>query len=150
MKNCLLIIVANFIFSCSCSQIILDEPLKNGLYVEAGGNAILYSLNYERRFYFNGSPRFTARVGFATLFAEEPFLIPAEINYLFGKKKKHFEAGLGRTFLQQDGFNVLRLGFRSENKKRIFRIAFTPLLGVISGDIISSYPWLGISYGWRF
>ena len=95
MKNCLLIIVANFIFSCSCSQIILDEPLKNGLYVEAGGNAILYSLNYERRFYFNGSPRFTARVGFATLFAEEPFLIPAEINYLFGNNITRYYAQQG-------------------------------------------------------
>ena len=131
--------------------IVTDEQEKNGVYVEAGGNAFVYSINYERRFFLHQTPRITMRVGFATFLADEPFIIPIECTYLFGKKR-HFEAGFGRTFLQEDGFNIIRLGYRHEsrNKKRIFRAAFTPLLGVISDDIISNYPWLGLSYGLRF
>lgn len=126
-------------------------PEKNGVYVEAGGNGILYSVNYERRFFLHEVPRITARVGFSTLLAYEPFIIPLEITCLFGKKR-HFEAGYGYSIMQYDGYSVLRLGYRheSEDKKRVFRVAFTPLLGVVSDDIVSSYPWLGVSYGLRF
>lgn len=133
------------------AQVGIDK-YKNAFYFEAGGNGFIYSLNYERRFYVREKLTFTGRVGAATLLREFPYILPVELNYLIGKKTNYFEVGFGRTFLQEEGYNVLRLGYRheNENKNRVFRAAFTPLLGVISDDIISSYPWLGISYGIRF
>lgn len=87
---------------------LAQSTAKNALYLELGGAAIAYSLNYERTI-FNGSKINTnARVGFAIfpLHGDQDindindinYLVPLGLNFVFGNKKRHFETGLNYTF----------------------------------------------------
>jgi hypothetical protein len=85
---------------------------RNHIYAELLGNAVNYSLNYERRL----SENLSARIGFGfwpgTSSEDNPYIgIPITASYLIGKSLIKFEIGLGTTFLKSDYAGV---GSRSD------------------------------------
>lgn len=125
---------------------------KNFVYVELGGTAVLYSINYDRTVARGESFKLNARIGFATLLKEEPYIIPLEITGNVGRNNRFFEFGPGYSLTQgrDNGLGSLRLGYRIEKEKSIFRAGFILFPSIGSSDIIGTLPWLGFSYGLRF
>jgi len=72
---------------------------KNDIYLEAGGNGLFGSVNYERQ--LTKTPGLGARIGVG-FYTENAFYltIPVGINYLFKLKndKSFIDAGLGATW----------------------------------------------------
>jgi hypothetical protein len=148
---------------------------RKGVFLEILGNGLLATVNYDMRFNKNRQDGLGFRVGIGGLSVNGTdnaglsvnagiLTIPFEINYLSGKRRSAFEAGLGLTPLfisakiklddekfggSGSGTNgFLSLGYRYQpiNKGFLFRINWTP--------IINSYgispAWFGISFGFSF
>jgi hypothetical protein len=135
---------------------------KNDIYLEAGGNGLFGSLNYERQ--LTKQPGLGARIGVG-FYSENAFYltIPAGINYLFRLKggKSFIDAGLGVTwagidgklFSDSDNANdhyfvnfIPSIGYRRHSEKDLmWRISVTP---VANKDGL--VPWIGASIGKRF
>ena len=137
----------------------------NTFFVELGGNAFLYSLNYERFF----TPRIGVRVGGMYLrgeadddaFSAALGLFPVTATYLLGQGNGHFETGAGIGFATAgvsdseigddwEGstvYGTATFGYRHQKPEGgvIFRAGFTPIL--VSGNLI---PMAGISVGYAF
>src|SRR3954468_15834499 len=77
---------------------------KNDIYLEAGGNGLFGSVNYERK--LTKQPGLGARIGVG-FYSEEAFYltIPVGINYLFrlNNEKSFIDAGIGVSFARIDG-----------------------------------------------
>lgn len=131
------------------------------LYFEAGGSAVIYSLNFDSRFakQENGLG-FRIGVGGAGADGSGYFAIPAQLNYLLGENGKYLELGAGATYVNVNGDDFLFddassvaanvvIGFRSQpfaKKGLTWRIAFTPFIGAGLGF----QPYAGASIGFRF
>lgn len=127
----------------------------NAFYVEAGGNSDTYSINYDRVVYQQEMVKGAIRIGMGTnLFfmeGEETVypIVPVEALALVGRKRKHFEGGLGYTHRFTDNPELLqnmyfaRLGFRYQVPKGglLVRVAVTPF---ISPDKNSRTPGVGV------
>jgi hypothetical protein len=136
----------------------------NTFFVELGGNAVAYSLNYERFF----TPRLGVRVGGMYLQADDDGgnrvgvgLFPVMATYLLGQGNSHFETGAGiglatagasSTDIGDDWegstvYGTATFGYRYQKPEGgvIFRAGFTPIIA--SGNII---PWAGVSVGYAF
>ena len=129
---------------------------KNDIYLEAGGNGLFGSVNYERQ--LTKKPGLGIRIGVG-FYSENSFnvTLPVGINYLFNLKnhKSFIDAGLGVTWTGIDEKILLGLhfinfvpsiGYRKHTSKDLmWRISVTP--------VINKYgfvPWLGASIGKRF
>lgn len=134
---------------------------KNTIYLEAGGNGLFGSVNYERQ--LAKEPGFGVRAGVG-FYTENAFYltIPVGINYLFklNNNNSFIEGGLGVTFARVngnlssnyysrgDGFNnfIPSIGYRKQTEKNLmFRFSLTP--------VINNYgfvPWAGLSFGKGF
>lgn len=137
------------ISSCAVAQ----PEKKNFAYLELGGTAVLYSINYDRTVAKGDGFKLNARMGFATLLREEPYIIPLEITGSLGKNNRFFEFGPGYSLTKgrDDGLGSVRLGYRVEMEKSIFRAAFILFPSIASsGDTVETLPWVGFSYGLRF
>ena len=137
---------------------------KNQLYLELGGNGLVYSINYERLL----SENFTLRGGFGItpglIFAEGTFIhIPITASYLIGSKSSKFETGLGVTYFAGTDIKVFGLdagdqslifltgiiGYRYTSPGGfVFRILFTPLYN--SETEPEFLPYFGLSLGIAF
>lgn len=137
---------------------------QNQLYIELGGNGMIYSINYERSL----SENFTFRGGFGItpglIFAEGTFLhIPVTASYLIGGVSSKFETGLGVTYFA--GTDIEVFGLPSDDQSLIFlagivgyryispggfvfRIAFTPFYN--SQAEPNFIPSGGLSFGFMF
>lgn len=131
------------------------------IYFEAGGSAVIYSLNFDSRFkkQENGLG-FRIGLGGAGGSGSGYFAIPAQINYLLGENGKYLELGAGGTYINVHGNDFLFddqatmvanlvVGFRSQpfaKKGLTWRIAFTPFIGGGAGF----QPYAGASIGFRF
>jgi len=136
----------------------------NTFFVELGGNALVYSLNYERFF----TPKLGVRVGGMYLRADDNAgtelgvgLFPIMATYLLGQGNSHFETGAGigiatagvdDTDVGEDWgdsavYATATLGYRYQKPDGgvIFRAGFTPILG--DGNLL---PWVGLSVGYAF
>jgi hypothetical protein len=137
----------------------------NTFFVELGGNAVAYSLNYERFF----TPKIGIRVGGMYLQADDDAgtrvgvgLFPVMATYLLGAGNSHFETGAGIGFatagvsdsdLGGDDFGdsavygTATFGYRYQKPEGgvIFRAGFTPIYA--SGTLL---PWAGVSVGYAF
>lgn len=117
-----------------------EKKALNSIYFEAGGNALYYSINYDRSFNLTKNIKLTPRAGLSFLpdidkrDRLQNFIIPIELNLLYGKNElsKNFaELGLGITFFESEkgyktinnidhaviGFlnvGLLRAGFRHQ------------------------------------
>ena len=135
---------------------------KNDIYLEAGGNGLFASVNYERQLTKEPGLGVRAGIGF---YSENAFYltIPAGINYLFPLKNhtSFIDAGLGITWARIDGklfasdkysngehfVNFIpSIGYRLHTPKDVmWRFSITP---VANNDAFT--PWIGISLGKRF
>lgn len=135
---------------------------KNDIYLEAGGNGLFGSVNYERQ--LTKQPGLGARIGVGFYFENAFYLtIPAGINYLFKLKdgKSFIDAALGATWTRIDGklFSnsknangnnfvsfVPGIGYRKHSAKDVmWRVSVTPV-----ANRYGLVPWLGASIGKRF
>jgi hypothetical protein len=137
---------------------------KNNIYLEAGGNGLFGSINYERQ--LTKESGLGARIGIG-FYSENVFYltIPVGINYLFKLKnpKSFIDAGLGVTWIMSEGklfigkvadvsndghiVNFIpSIGYRRHTSKDLmWRISLTPVV-----NKYNLIPWLGISIGKRF
>jgi len=154
----LLIIIAAF-STYSFSQTTFT---KNSIYLEAGGNGLFGSVNYERQ--LTKEPGLGVRLGVG-FYVENAFYltIPVGINYLFELKngKSFIDAGLGVTFTRINGelfgdskdpngdnFGnfIPSIGYRRHTAKNVmWRISLSPII-----NNYGVYPWLGLSIGKQF
>ena len=136
---------------------------KNTIFVELGGNAAIYSINYERFF----EESWGIRVGIGALWDSENTvaLVPLLFNKYWGNQNSphKFETGLGATFghhherdrywghnyhnIHQGVMGTATLGYRylPKEKGMTFKFAFTPFF-----DQDTFIPWVGISLGYAF
>lgn len=127
---------------------------KNYWFVEAGGNGILLSINYERLIF----DKIGLRTGFGTL-ALYGLTVPAMINYYFGSNRQ-LELGIGivytNYFPKEGGFihngefligTTVGYKFQKENSNIILRFSFTPFYST-SEDKVQLFG--GISLGFAF
>lgn len=135
---------------------------KNTIYVEAGGNGIFGSVNYERQ--LAKEPGFGVRAGVG-FYTENAFFltVPVGINYLFKLKNNtsFIDAGLGATWARVNGklfgdaINsrsedfanfVPSIGFRKQTAKDLmFRFSLMPVINKY-GFVL----WAGVSFGKSF
>ncbi|NWG27027.1 MAG: hypothetical protein HXY48_00685 [Ignavibacteriaceae bacterium] len=134
---------------------------QNQLYLEIGGNSLVYSISYERLL----SENFTLRGGFGItpgiIFAEGTFIhIPFTASYMFGSKRHKLETGLGATYFAGTDVEIFGLpsgdqslvfltgiaGYRYVSPGGfVFRIFFTPLYSSQADP--NFYPAFGLSFG---
>lgn len=130
---------------------------RNTFFAEVGGNAMLYSVNYDRLLKVRDTWRLTSRIGFMylnTLTSQNRNLVgvPIEFSYLRGNTNHFFELGLGLTAIHDQyqldepaipirqamvkeliTIAALRFGYRyQKNEGGIFyKVGFTPLHGLV-------------------
>ncbi|UWX55555.1 hypothetical protein NYZ99_03425 [Maribacter litopenaei] len=170
----------NLIFILVVTSVLAQNNL---VYMELGGNGGIFSLNYERSFPRAGGIALRAGLGisffefekesvnyesttqclFCGIFTDLPrtsFSLPMSVHYPIDLKNGNYlEVGLGSTWqlskkslLVQYGSLFFRRHF-GENRKWIWKVGLTPILGVIGENVDkSSEPtlWYGISIGRRF
>jgi hypothetical protein len=154
MKKALSTII---LFLCIATFTLSQNPFKrNVIYLEAGGNGLYGSVNYERQ--LTKQPGLQARIGLGIYWHYDNLLkLPVGINYLFNlKNKKSFiDVGFGVTFIGIDektygGLNYVNfvpgIGYRRHTLKNVmWRISFTPVI-----NKYGSTPWVSASIGKRF
>ena len=149
---------------------------KNAVYLEIGGNAGYYSLNYDRIVYQKGNFRAAVRAGLGvipTKFESKTYwgaMVPLELIGLVGRSKHFLETGLGFTpflFPARDlgsferiytGYKLestipFRIGYRYQKPDGgfIFRVGYTPFLDFSEGrHNIYQLLFGGISIGKSF
>jgi hypothetical protein len=139
----------------------LDNVHKYSIYGELGGNALIYSLNYDQLLVIKQSYRTSLRVGAG--FIPHVYLgIPVEVNTMFGKHDHFLETGLGITPVLGDykggAFTpslmaVGRIGYRHQSPDggQIVRIGVNLLSFIYSFENKNDrlfMPWGGISWGY--
>ena len=159
MKQLLLLIIMATSVLFSFGQTTFK---KNDIYLEAGGNGLFASINYERQ--LTKEPGLGARIGVG-FYSENAFYltIPVGINYLFklNSDKSFIDAGLGVTWTRIDGdlfgesknsngdhfVNFIpSIGYRRHTTHNLmWRISITPVVN--KNGLV---PWLGLSIGKRF
>mgnify|MGYP006185279331 CR=1 FL=1 len=138
--------------------------LKNTVFVEALGNGLFGSINYERQ--LTKEPGLSLRAGIGFYTENEFYLtIPTSIQYLISLRNNNFiETGVGYTWADagaDDIFNddesnnsdnlnnlFLSIGYRKHfGNDWMWKANFTPL---ITNNKDVTLPWIGISIGKRF
>ncbi len=148
------------------------NPSKNLAYIELGGNAGFFSLNYERIYFYKEKLKMSVRGGFAPnfngIYIEQAYVL--ENNFILFKNPHHLEFGVGVTmqrrynerpnqtdvyFWENILFSVWRCGYRYQKKDDGFflRAGITP--AVMSNDALGFHPgyftfWGGVSVGISF
>ncbi|MBS4013910.1 MAG: hypothetical protein KGZ97_09180 [Bacteroidetes bacterium] len=159
------ITILNFLFSFSKTYSNNNEFWINNhsIYLEIGGNAGLYSLNYDVNYYSKNINSFGGRFGLAVIPSSTlPSVFPFEIYGLLGKTYHFIEYGLGYTqifYLVDQSLNpssiiLARLGYRYQKRQKgiMYRIGFTPILKNATDKfgVFRLTPFAGISIGWAF
>lgn len=148
------------------------QPAKNAVFIELGGNAGLYSLNFDRIYWYTKNIKASARIGFSAephgYFFEQVYVF--EQNVILFKNPHHLELGGGVTtqrrynekpnspdhyFWENIWFSVWRCGYRYQKQDDglFLRTALTPV--VMSHDALGYHLnyfqfWLGLSIGVSF
>ena len=143
-----------------------DSSAMNAVYFELAGNAVFYSVNYDRML----TEHFSLRAGIEGMDAFHTMAVPLMINYLFGSGDHRLELGLGGVFFSEadDGllwyrnlfttrvtsYTTATVAYRFHPKGGgfLFRIGFTPILEEIRviDARLPIMPWIGISIGTTF
>ena len=159
MRICALLGILLF----SCIYASAQKNFKrNDIYLEALGNGLFASVNYERQLTKNPGLGFRIGIG---VYGEESFYItfPIGINYLFALKngRSFIEGGLGATWAKVDGKIFVKednpvsdnftnfipsIGYRRHTKHSLmWRVNVCPVINKYGGT-----PWIGLSIGKRF
>ncbi len=146
---------------------------ENAVFLELGGNGLVYSINYERIF---GDSDFSVRVGlsYISLSASNSstsaklnlVTVPVLGNYYVGGRDHKLQLGAGLTFFYASGNTgsndglvsfsglvpapTVAIGYRYLPAKGgfTFFIGFTPF--IIPGNNKIVQPWAGMSFGGAF
>jgi hypothetical protein len=145
---------------CTGAQRV-ERTARNVVYAEAGGNAILLSVNYERFLTHNLAVRVGVNTyGLAGQEDESPlFIAPVMLTIVSGRSSSHAELGLGARFANRDlGTSSHRMGlegvyatgtlgyrFQRPEGGLVARVGFTP---IIMADAV--FPFIGLSFGYAF
>ncbi|HEX2202866.1 MAG TPA: hypothetical protein VHG91_06200 [Longimicrobium sp.] len=138
--------------------------VKNAIYVELGGNALLFSVNYDRRI-----GDWAGRVGVQFLGAgyddegdddTSVLVVPVTVSYLAGRGNGRAEIGLGVGISRGNldfgslgeadidgvyGTGILGYRYQRPEGGLLVRAGFTPVL--IDEEF---WPWFGFSVGFGF
>jgi len=131
---------------------------KNAIYLELGGNALYYSVNYDRVFSFSKIVHSSLRVGFFTTpeigSGYNTHVFPLEANLLLGKENNFFELGVGQSIWVESGgysdnidsYSTFRLGYRHISDKGL--MVRTGIVPIIQDD--DAMIWVGLGIGYAF
>ena len=123
----------------------------NSLYVEFGGNAAAYSINFDKTFTNNSKHNLGIRIG-CGYFPVHFIFIPILVNYYYGKENHILEIGGGIV----TGYVIVQpsvsIGYRFKPKKRniFFKAAFTPIRLPVMDSSPITIPWVCVSIGYLF
>lgn len=148
-----------------------SPPAPNAVYLELGGNALLYSINYDRRFRDN----ITGRAGFMVMSVSgtadtgeaanvSVALIPVMANVLLGTGSSRLELGggpliglAGGDVQDVEGTEFEFSGFGLAGVTSTFGYRYQPPSGgfLFRASLIPFYSgrpqlWAGLSAGWAF
>ena len=163
MKRLALLLVFALAATLSFAQKNERKAPQTALFVEALGQSVTFSFNFDTRF-TKSSEGIGGRIGVGGWKIGEngALTVPVGLNYLIGGKGKYFEAGVGVTFTDTDLFSeyeedgmhalgTLDFGFRlqPEDGGFSFRAGITP---IFRGGTNSYFiPWWGgVSLGYAF
>jgi hypothetical protein len=150
---------------------------RNTFFLELGGNAMYYSLNYDRILLSRDKWKLSGRVGamYQPLFQvsnRQMVGVPLEISYLRGRNKHFLEIGLGVTATYDTYplsdmrirdlamMGVARVGYRHQKPEGglFYKVGFTPMAGLVydlryrnRGTNLNSafaYPLVGLAVGY--
>ena len=166
IKNTFWLLIAILISSKSFSQQESQTDFKdialNNWYIEMGGAAMFYSMNYEKFLFKSEYTALVGRFGIGfnpidynflnkVYLDKNTFMAPFTSQFLFGRGKEKFEVGVGFTLLAK-GINDREIvptgviGFRVVDTKNILlRICYTPFIR--DNKYID---WWGVSLGRNF
>lgn len=148
------------------------KPARNSGYIELGGNAGFYSLNFERIYYYKEKIKISGRFGFSPqmhgYYFEQVYVL--ENNFIFLKNPHHVEIGVGETlqrrynekcntqdeyFWENLWWSLARIGYRYQKQDDGFflKIGITPI--TLQKNACEFNPtyfqlWAGISIGMSF
>lgn len=169
-----LLLVGSLVHQLQAQEVIATNEdnyfARNSIFVELLGNGILYSLNYDHKFFDHAS----ARIG--GMFLSYPkndvnndngrtilVLVPIMVNYLVGNGNSRLEVGggilaggtNGSAQIENERISEARgggaftgnIGYRLQPRDGgfLFRIGFTPVIS--SAGFL---PWAGLSLGATF
>ncbi len=94
----------------------IEDPAVSSVYLELGGNAIAYSVNYDRM--YDNKYVLRAGIGYFTIDNAGIATIPLTGSYVFGRGASKFEIGLGATILtagsiSEDSILLLQLSVQA-------------------------------------
>lgn len=161
MKNSGLLIAVLFLTVFNGDLLSQEKFKPNCFYVEALGNGIFGSINYERQLEKMPGLGLHLGVGFYYVGIAQP-VYNGGMNLLFKLKKENtfIDAGISGTFTKEivieDGFAFKRdgflkffmtnIGYRKHTKNNyMWRVN---LIGVTTDQ--GTVPWVGIAFGKRF
>lgn len=158
------LILASLLF-CSYGFAQAEETCNvanNAIYLELGGNAGIYSINYER--FFDNDWGLRLGIGGFAADGDSAVIAPLMVEKLWGNPDSphKFETGLGIAFASTQHNNYYHhhsyrntssvigtatLGYRymPQTRGMLFKAGFTPLFG--PGGFL---PWAGLSVGYAF
>ncbi|MEN0051355.1 MAG: hypothetical protein AAF806_30095 [Bacteroidota bacterium] len=145
------------------SSLFLNAQRTQTVYVEALGNGVVYSVNYDTRF-ADMDHQFGLRLGTSILRGVGYLIV--QPNYLFGEGKHKFELGAGLTallsFTGEEGVNqvaangALMYRFQKPDGNFLFRVGLAPtFVPIDENDTFSGlsrvfWVWPGVSFGYKF
>lgn len=154
----ILSITAVHVATAQDDEVDENKVRKNAVYLELGGNGILTSVNYDRRFLFNNKHGIILRggVGFygedklveGSVPEEQKFQSEfrpiVELNYLYGSKNNFLELGIGNNNFMSPSF---RVGYRLQKQNGfLFRAGAV----IITKGEWWVPVWPGFSFGYSF
>lgn len=157
-QNCIFILV---MILCITKNIYGQERKTSSIYLEIGGNSLVYSLNYERLVSDDLGLR-AGLMGFALATGSEGVLalgIPITGSYFIGKGNHRLEVGAGFLYLSGEigagrvsgnvtgvsPTGIIGYRYHPNNGKTLFKVGFTP---IYIGETF--LPWGGLSIGYLF
>jgi hypothetical protein len=130
---------------------------KNSIYFELGGNAALYSLNYDRIIPLTNKMALVIRAGGNEMHSDQTdtlsFNFLGTAGILRGNRIHFFEASLGYTYFwsDPDRLIVLTAGYRIQGLRGlVIRVTPMYIYNTEKGDTFGNSLWFGVSAGYSF
>lgn len=167
---CLLTIGAGYLARAQQpAESVISKKASNAIYIEIGGPAVIYSLNYDRIIHECSAWSVGSRVGIGLV--SSSFDNTRLVAEVYGLKKSNnhanrfLELGLGfmyrsprvltetPTIKDNPALGLSpRIGLRWQKPTGgwVTRVGFTPVISKQSGEAIKFAPWAGLSIGRSF
>lgn len=124
---------------------------RNHFFLQAGGEGVMLTINYERCFKISNKSRFSARIGIGPVPDFSSAFIPLTVSKITGKKNC-FEYGLGVTFIPAYNESIAltaNLSYRYFARKGFTFKAGLVLLYIPQG-FLEFLPWPSVGFGYSF